>query len=77
MALDGRMVVKSVVDYLDSMTPRGASVYALMFLGVVLVSLGMSGEGGIFPAYLFVFCMFLFTCWYIYVKLIMPSPLQL
>lgn len=71
------MVVKSVVDYLDLMTPRGASIYAVIFLGVVLVSLGISGEGGIFPGYLFVFCLFLFTCWYIYVKLIVPSPLQL
>jgi hypothetical protein len=71
------MVVKSVVDYLDRMTPQGASIYALMFLGVVLVSLAVSGEGGVFPEYLFVVCLFLFTCWYIYVKLIVPDPLQL
>jgi hypothetical protein len=71
------MVVKSVFDYLENMTPQGASVYALMFLGVVLVALAVSGEGGVVPGYVFVFLLFLFTCWYIYVKLIVPSPLQL
>jgi hypothetical protein len=71
------MIIKSIADYLNSMTPQGASIYALVFLGVVLVSLSVSGEFSIFPEYLFVFCMFLFTIWYIYIKLIVPNPVQL
>ena len=71
------MIVKSIADYFNSMAPQGASVYALIFLGVVLVALSVSGDFGIFPEYLFVFCMFLFTIWYIYIKLIVPDPLQL
>ena len=70
------MIVKSIFDYFNSMTPQGASIYALIFLGVVLLSLGVSGEV-VFPGYVFVFCMFVFTIWYIYVMLIAPNPLQL
>lgn len=71
------MVVKSVADYLDSMAPQGVSIYIIAFLGVILVTLGLSGNGGVFPEYLFVLCLFAFTIWYIYVKLIVPNPLQL
>ena len=70
------MLVKSVFDYFNSMTPQGASIYALIFLGVVLLSLSISGEV-VFPGYVLVFCMFVFTIWYIYVMLIAPNPLQL
>jgi hypothetical protein len=70
------MVVKSIADYINTTTPQGASIYALIFLGVVVVSLGVSG-GVVFPGYVFVFCMFLFTIWYIYVMLIVPNPVQL
>jgi len=71
------MIIKSIADYIDSIRPQGASLFMLMFLGVVLVNLALSGRGGVFPDYLFVFCLFLFTIWYIYVKLIVPNPLQL
>ena len=71
------MLIKSIADYFAYMTPEGASIYALIFLGVVIVSLSLSGNGTIFPEYLVVFSLFLFTIWYIYVKLIVPDPLQL
>jgi len=71
------MLIKSIADYFNSATPQGASIYALIFLGVVLVSLSISGEGDIIPGYMVVFCLFVFTIWYIYVKLIVPDPLQL
>ena len=70
------MILKSIADYLNSMTPQGASIYALIFLGVVLVSLSVSGEM-VIPDYLIVLSLALFTIWYIYVTLIVPNPLQL
>jgi len=70
------MVVKSIADYIQPMTPTGVSVYMLIFLGIVLIGLAVSGET-VFPGYLVVFFMFIFTIWYIYVKLIVPDPLQL
>ena len=70
------MIVKSTAEYLQPMAPTGVSMYMLIFLGVVLISLSVSGET-VFPGYLIVFFMFIFTIWYIYVKLIVPSPLQL
>jgi len=49
----------------------------VIFLGVVLISLSISGNESIVPDYIIVLCMFAFTIWYIYVKLIVPDPLQL
>ena len=71
------MAVKDTADYISSMSPQGVSIYILAFLGVVLVSLAVSGNGVVFPEYLFVFLLFCFTIYYIYVKLIVPNPLQL
>ena len=71
------MILKSIADYVSYMRPEGASIYALAFLGVVIVSLFLSGTGGVIPGYLIVFLLFLFTIWYIYVKLIVPNPVQL
>ena len=71
------MVLTSIADHINSMTPQGVSVYIIAFLGVVLVTLGLSGGGGEIPGYFVVLCMFAFTIWYIYVKLIVPDPLQL
>lgn len=70
-------ILKSIAEHIDSMTPQGVSVYILSFLGVVLVTLALSGGGGEVPGYFVVLCMFVFTIWYIYVKMIVPNPLQL
>jgi hypothetical protein len=70
------MVVKSTADYISSMTPTGASLYMLIFMGVVLVSLAIVGDVQI-PPYLYVLALSAFTIWLIYVKLIVPNPLQL
>ena len=72
------MIFKSIADYFSYMTPQGASIYALMFLGVVIVSLFLSGGySQAVPGYLVVFLLFIFTIWYIYVKLIVPIPVPL
>lgn len=70
-------ILTSIAEHIDSMTPQGVSVYILSFLGVILVTLGLSGGSGEIPGYFVVFCMFAFTIWYIYVKMIVPNPLQL
>jgi len=71
------MLVKSTADHLGAMAPQGVSIYIIAFLGVILVTLGLSGNGGEIPGYFIVLCLFAFTIWYIYVKLIVPDPLQL
>lgn len=72
------MIITSIADYLSSTAPQGASIYALFFLGVVILSLSISrGFSQAIPGYLVVFLLFVFTIWYIYVKLILPSPVQL
>ena len=71
------MLIKETADYISSMTPQGVSIYILAFLGVVLVSLAFSGNGVVFPDYLIVFFIFCFTIYYIYIKLIVPNPVQL
>jgi hypothetical protein len=70
------MVVKSTADYIKSMTPTGASLYMLIFMGFVLVSLAIEGTVRI-PDYVYVLALAAFTIWLIYVKLIVPDPLQL
>ena len=70
------MTIKSIADYIQSMTPTGVSLYMLIFLGVVLVSLAISGEVRI-PDYVYVLALAAFPIWYIYVKLIVPNPVQL
>ena len=52
-------------------------MYMVIFLGVVLISLSISGNESAFLEHIIVLCMFAFTIWYIYVKLIVPDPLQL
>jgi hypothetical protein len=72
------MILKSIADYFSYMTPQGASIYMLFFLGVVILSLSLSGGfSQAIPGYLVVFILFVFTIWYIYVKLIVPNPVQL
>ena len=71
------MLIKETADYIFSTSPRGVSLYILAFLGVVLVSLAFSGNGVVFPDYLIVFFIFCFTIYYIYIKLIVPNPVQL
>ena len=71
------MLIKDIADHIFSMTPQGVSIYILAFLGVVLLSLAVSGNGAVFPEYLIVFLLFCFTIYYIYVKLILPNPVQL
>jgi len=58
------------------MTPRGASLYMLIFMGVVLVGQALLGHIQI-PDYVYVLTLSAFTIWLIYVKLIVPNPLQL
>ena len=70
------MVVKSTADYIDSMKPTGASLYMLIFMGVVLVMEALFGHIQI-PPYVYVLALAAFTIWLIYVKLIVPNPLQL
>jgi hypothetical protein len=70
------MVVKSTADYISSMTPKGASLYMLIFMGVILVGQALLGHIQI-PDYVYVLTLSAFTIWLIYVKLIVPNPLQL
>ena len=70
------MVVKSTADYISSMTPTGVSLYMLIFMGVVLIGLAIQGTIQI-PDYVYVLVLAAFTIWLIYVKLIVPNPLQL
>jgi hypothetical protein len=71
------MLIKDTADHIFSVTPQGVSIYILAFLGVVLLSLAVSGNGAVFPEYLIVFLLFCFTIYYIYIKLIVPNPVQL
>jgi hypothetical protein len=71
------MVVKDTADYISSMSPQGVSIYIIAFLGVVLLSLSLSGNGVVFPEYLVAFLLFCFTIYYIYIKLIVPNTVQL
>lgn len=70
------MVVKSTADYIASMTPTGMSLYMLIFMGVILVCEALFGHIQI-PDYVYVLTLSAFTIWLIYVKLIVPNPLQL
>ena len=65
--------LNSIPQYIDSLRPEGASLYMAIFLGVVLVTLAVTGKAGVLPEYLFVLCLFLFTIWYIYILLIAPN----
>ena len=70
------MVVKSTADDISSMTPTGVSLCTLIFMGVVLIGLAIQGTIQI-PDYVYVLALAAFTIWLIYVKLIVPNPLQL
>jgi len=70
-------IIGPIGNYISSLAPTGFSIYIVIFLGVVLISLSISGNESIVPDYIIVLFMFAFTIWYIYVKLIVPDPLQL
>ena len=56
------------------MTPSGGSLYMLLFLGIVMITIIVYKKTRI-PHYVYVLPLAAFTIWYIYVKLIVPNPL--
>ena len=63
------MAYPSTSSSIGSMTPSGASLYMLIFLGILMITIVIYKESRI-PEYMYVLALAAFTIWYIYVKLI-------